>query len=48
MMFGMSDNEYAYRDALPQGPAHRRGAGINPGNRFEAVRLHVLGDEIDR
>lgn len=37
-----------YRDALPAGPAHRRAAGLNPGNRFEAVRLHVLGEEIDR
>jgi len=41
-------NEPAYRDALPQGPAHRRGAGLNPGNRFEDIRLHVLGEEIDR
>src|SRR4029078_9825258 len=30
------------------GPAHRRGAGLNPGNRFETVRLHVLGEELDR
>src|SRR5438093_3843764 len=53
MMFGMTevtqdDNDFSYRDALPTGPAHRRGAGINPGNRFETVRLHVLGEEIDR
>src|SRR5258706_13357587 len=53
MMFGMTevtdeDEDFSYRDALPTGPAHRRGAGINPGNRFEAVRLHVLGEEIDR
>jgi len=41
-------DDYSYRDALPNGPAHRRGAGINPGNRFETVRLHVLGEEIDR
>src|SRR5687767_3290525 len=47
-MFGMGEEEFSYRDALPHGPAHRRGAGINPGNRFEAVRLHVLGEEIDR
>ena len=40
--------EYAYRDALPQGLAHRRAAGLNPGNRFETHRLHVLGDELDR
>lgn len=31
-----------------RGPAHRRGAGLNPGNRFESVRLHVLGEELDR
>jgi len=37
-----------YQDALVHGPAHRRGAGLNPGNRFESVRLHVLGEELDR
>lgn len=47
-MFGMDDEDFSYRDALPNGPAHRRGAGINPGNRFETVRLHVLGEELDR
>jgi hypothetical protein len=47
-MFGMDESDFSYRDALPNGPAHRRGAGINPGNRFETVRLHVLGEEIDR
>ena len=47
-MYGMSEDDFSYRDALPNGPAHRRGAGLNPGNRFEAVRLHVLGEEIDR
>jgi len=40
--------ERDYRDALPNGPAHRRGAGLNPGNRFEGTRVHVLGDAIDR
>jgi DNA repair photolyase len=44
----MSDDDFSYRDALPNGAAHRRGAGINPGNRFETVRLHVLGEELDR
>lgn len=44
----MGDADYSYRDALGGGPAHRRGAGLNPGNRFETVRLHVLGEEIDR
>ena len=56
-MFGMpdldsehdpDDPDFTYRDALPHGPAHRRAAGINPGNRFETVRLHVLGEELDR
>src|SRR3954452_13912255 len=46
-MFGMGEDDFSYRDALPHGPAHRRGAGINPGNRFETVRLHVLGEELD-
>ncbi len=40
--------EPSFQDALPRGPAHRRGAGLNPGNRFESVRLHILGEEIDR
>jgi hypothetical protein len=40
--------DFSYRDALPNGPAHRRGAGLNLGNRFEKVRLHVLGEELDR
>jgi DNA repair photolyase len=44
----MEAEDFSYRDALPNGPAHRRGAGINPGNRFETVRLHVLGEELDR
>jgi DNA repair photolyase len=44
----MGEGDFSYRDALPEGPAHRRGAGINPGNRFETVRLHVLGEELDR
>ncbi len=37
-----------YRDALPGGLAKGRGAGINPGNRFESVRLHVLGEHLDQ
>src|SRR3954468_13844584 len=51
-MFGMQlepdPSDFDFRDALPGGPAHRRGAGLNPGNRFENLRLHVLGEEIDR
>lgn len=44
----MDGGDFTYRDALAKGPAHRRGAGLNPGNRFETVRLHVLGEELDR
>ncbi|UYV12174.1 MAG: PA0069 family radical SAM protein [Phycisphaera sp.] len=44
----MEQYEPSYRDALPDGPAHRRGAGLNPGNRFDDIRLHVLGEELDR
>ena len=44
----MDIEEYSYRDAVAEGPAHRRAAGINPGNRFEKTRLHVLGEELDR
>jgi DNA repair photolyase len=44
----MEEQEFSYRDALPHGPAHRRGAGLNPGNRFEKTRLHILGEELDR
>jgi DNA repair photolyase len=44
----MDPDDFSYRDALPTGPAHKRGAGLNPGNRFESVRLHVLGEELDR
>lgn len=47
-MIGMGQDDFSYRDGLLAGPAHRRGAGLNPGNRFEDVRLHVLGEELDR
>jgi DNA repair photolyase len=53
-MFGMDDPclsenpDFDFRDALPNGPAHRRGAALNPGNRFETTRLHILGEELDR
>jgi DNA repair photolyase len=40
--------EVEIRDGLMRGPARRRGAGLNPGNRFEKVRLHVLGEERER
>jgi DNA repair photolyase len=43
-----AETDFTYSDALPHSPAHRRGAGLNPGNRFESTRLHVLGEELDR
>ena len=39
------DTEYA--DALPDGAVRGRGAGLNPGNRFDGLRLHVLGQHLD-
>jgi len=36
-----------YQDALPTGRVRGRGAGINPGNRFEDMKLHVLGEHLD-
>ncbi len=41
-----------HRDALPTGSVRGRGAGLNPGNRFDdrgggGVRLHVLGEHLD-
>ena len=48
-MPGPQPDTYEYADALPNGGAiHGRGAGLNPGNRFESVRLHVLGEHIDQ
>jgi DNA repair photolyase len=44
----MGPGELEERDGLMNGPARRRGAGLNPGNRFETVRLHVLGEERER
>jgi DNA repair photolyase len=35
------------QDGLISGPVRGRGAGLNPGNRFEDVRLHVLGEHLD-
>jgi DNA repair photolyase len=40
-------DDYTFRDALPRGPQRGRGAGLNPGNRFEPIRLHVLGEFLD-
>lgn len=37
-----------FRDATPAGFNLRgRGGALNPGNRFEDVRLHVIGDHLD-
>jgi DNA repair photolyase len=44
----MQPDDVDERDGLISGPARRRGAGLNPGNRFEKVRLHVLGEERER
>src|SRR6476620_3663397 len=44
----MRPGDIEERDGLVGGPARRRGAGLNPGNRFEKVRLHVLGEERER
>ncbi|HEV2292594.1 MAG TPA: PA0069 family radical SAM protein [Tepidisphaeraceae bacterium] len=44
----MRVGEVEQRDGLVSGPARRRGAGLNPGNRFEKIRLHVLGEERER
>ncbi|MEM7627707.1 MAG: hypothetical protein AAF333_19085, partial [Planctomycetota bacterium] len=44
----MHQDDYDHRDALPKGPAHRRGAGLNPGNRFEKHNVHILGEAMDR
>jgi DNA repair photolyase len=43
----MQDTGRDFPDALPHGPARGRGAQLNPGNRFENVRLHVLGEHLD-
>jgi DNA repair photolyase len=37
-----------YADGLPTGPQRGRGAGLNPANRYEGHRLHVLGETYDR
>jgi len=34
-------------DAIALGAVRGRGSGISPGNRFEDVRLHVLGEALD-
>ncbi len=39
--------EGEHLDALPIPAVKGRGAGLNPGNRFERVRLSVLGEFLD-
>lgn len=39
--------DYNFRDALSSRPVHGRAAGLNPGNRFTGIRLHVLGEHLD-
>jgi DNA repair photolyase len=41
------DVEPSFPDALTSGPLRGRGAGLNPGNRFVDVKLHVLGEHLD-
>jgi DNA repair photolyase len=40
-------DDFSIKDGLTAGPQRGRGAGLNPGNRFESTRLHVLGDQLD-
>ncbi len=39
---------FEFADALATGPLKGRGAALNPGNRYETVRLHVLGEFLDQ
>lgn len=38
---------FEYQDRPSVGRIRGRGAGLNPGNRFETVRLHVMGEHLD-
>jgi len=40
-------SSHEYRGALAEGPVRGRGAGLNPGNRFETTRIHILGEHLD-
>lgn len=46
ILYGMSADP-CYQDHLESVHARGRGAQLNPGNRFEAIRLHILGDHLD-
>ncbi len=39
--------DFDHVDALSSGAVRGRGSNLNPGNRFEDVRLHVLGEHLD-
>ena len=41
------DPREEHPDGVPGGPAHRRAAGLNPGNRFERTRRHVLAETLE-
>jgi DNA repair photolyase len=41
-----ADEIDAMPDGLSTGPVRGRGAGLNPANRFERLRLHVLSDHL--
>lgn len=41
------DSPESQVDALTAGPLRGRGAGLNPGNRFDDIRLHVLADHLN-
>lgn len=43
----MSGDTHDYPDHLPDGPAARRAAGLNPGNRFETGRFWSCGEAMD-
>lgn len=48
-MIGPNKNlHHEFPDRPTSAHARGRGSQINPGNRFEDVRLHVLGEERDR
>lgn len=40
-------NDESQRDGLVSGPVRGRGSALNPGNRFEDVRLHVLAEHMN-
>lgn len=47
-MYGVNfQHEPSIVDGLTTGPVRGRGAQLNPGNRFEDVRLNVLGEHLD-